>query len=143
MSIVTLTDELPAILGSIRALESEHGPDNWPAVQMRDLTAMRDEIAHLRVALEHAWGELDDLKAQPQPKAVPPTAPLPEPDFTLDGDTTACYYAETVTRLLAASQPQPESVRELTVVEIMRLWADAKDSIVDFARAVLAAKGTK
>ena len=68
MSIVTLTDGLPAILGSIRALESEHGPDDWPAVQMRDLTAMRDEIAHLRVALEHAWGELDDLKAQPQPK---------------------------------------------------------------------------
>ena len=69
MSIVTLTDGLPAILGSIRALESEHGPDDWPAVQMRDLTAMRDEIAHLRVALEHAWGELDDLKAQPQPEA--------------------------------------------------------------------------
>ena len=36
-------------------------------------------------------------------------APLPEPDFTLDGDTTACYYAETVTRLLAAAQPQPEA----------------------------------
>ena len=42
-----------------------------------------------------------------------------------------------------AAQPQPESVRELTVVEIMRLWADAKDSIVDFARAVLAAQAAK
>ena len=48
-----------------------------------------------------------------QPEAVPPTAPLPEPDFTLDGDTLACYYAETVTRLLAAAQPQPEAAKKV------------------------------
>jgi len=50
-------------------------------------------------------------------------APLPEPDFTLDGDTTACYYAETVTRLLAAAQQQPEAP-ELTDDEIMRCIDD-------------------
>ena len=112
-----------------------------------------DRMACIEAWSSHSWGDrlgevvriciAVEKAANPQPKAVPPTAPLPEPDFTLDGDTTACYYAETVTRLLAASQPQPESVRELTVVEIMRLGAEAKDSIVDFARAVLAAKGTK
>ena len=51
------------------------------------------------------------IPAQPQPEAVPPTAPLPEPDFTLDGDTLACYYAETVTRLLAAQAAQARGTK--------------------------------
>ena len=59
-------------------------------------------------------------------------AKLPQPDQSV---------WHTATTTTTQPQPQPESVRELTVVEIMRLWADAKDSIVDFARAVLAAKG--
>ena len=68
--VVTLTDGLPAILARIRALEADHAPDGWPEVQMRDLTAMRDEIMHLLAALEQAWSALDDLKAQPQPEPV-------------------------------------------------------------------------
>jgi len=75
MSIVTLTDGLPVILARIRALEADHAPDGWPEVQMRDLTAMRDEIDHLRAALDHAWSALDDLKAQPAAWQPIETAP--------------------------------------------------------------------
>jgi hypothetical protein len=39
-------------------------------------------------------------------------------------------------------QPAPEP-KPLNVVEIMRLWMEAKGSIVDFARAVLAAQEAK
>jgi len=66
MSIVTLTDGLPAILARIRRMETNHAPDGRPEVQMRDLTAMRDEIMHLLAALEQAWSALDDLKEQPK-----------------------------------------------------------------------------
>jgi len=53
---------------------------------------------------------LRELAQPPQTEPVP-TAPLPEPDFTLDGDTTACYYAETVTRLLAAQAAQARGTK--------------------------------
>ena len=34
----------------LRLLEADHAPDNWPAVQMRDITAVLDELEALREA---------------------------------------------------------------------------------------------
>jgi len=124
VSIVTLTDGLPAILNCIRALEADHGPDDWPAMQMRDLTAMRDEIAHLRVALEHAWGELDDLKAQPQPEAVALAAMRRSFSMGLK------YWAQADSGSWSQNKKSFETLAKF-------------NSYIEEVRAVLAAKGTK
>ena len=34
----------------LRLLEADHDPDAWPAVQMRDITAILDELEALREA---------------------------------------------------------------------------------------------
>ena len=34
----------------LRRLEADHAPDGWPAVQMRDITAVLDELEALREA---------------------------------------------------------------------------------------------
>lgn len=39
---------LDILLGRMRLLEQDHGPDDWPAVQMRDITALCDAIAEIR-----------------------------------------------------------------------------------------------
>jgi len=117
MSIVTLTDGLPAILARIRALEADHAPDGWPEVQMRDLTAMRDEIMHLLAALEQAWSALDDLKAQPQPEtvrialsvakgALGMCKPCAEPDCKAEQQEWIDEAIEAIER--AEAQPQPK-----------------------------------
>lgn len=39
----------------LRLLEADHEPDGWPAVRMRDVSALLDEVERLRaaVAAEH------------------------------------------------------------------------------------------
>ncbi len=37
---------------SLRALEADHAPDGWPAVQMRDISALLDEVDALRTLCE-------------------------------------------------------------------------------------------
>ena len=39
---------LSILLGRMRLLERDHGPDDWPAVQMRDITALCDALAAVR-----------------------------------------------------------------------------------------------
>jgi hypothetical protein len=34
----------------LRLLESDHSPDGWPAVQMRDITAVLDELDAMHAA---------------------------------------------------------------------------------------------
>lgn len=41
------------LIERMRVLECDHDPDGWPAVRMRDISAMRDEIERLR-AIESA-----------------------------------------------------------------------------------------
>ena len=36
--------DLTILLGRMRLLEQDHGPDGWPAVQMRDITALCDAV---------------------------------------------------------------------------------------------------
>ena len=49
---------LSILLGRMRLLEQDHGPDDWPAVQMRDITALCD--AAMR---RHTNAELNRLRA--------------------------------------------------------------------------------
>ena len=49
---------LAILLGRMRLLGQDHGPDDWPAVQMRDITALCD--AAMR---RHTNAELNRLRA--------------------------------------------------------------------------------
>lgn len=40
-----------SITARMRRLEADHQPDGWPAIRMRDITALCDEIEQLRDAL--------------------------------------------------------------------------------------------
>ncbi len=42
------------IVNEMRGLEEDHEPDGWPAVRMRQISALCDEIERLRGAIE-AW----------------------------------------------------------------------------------------
>lgn len=44
---------IDSLLERMRLLESDHPPDGWPAVRMRDVSALCDEIDRLRAAIEH------------------------------------------------------------------------------------------
>jgi len=46
----------------MRVLEVDHGPDGWPAVQMRDISALCDEVDRLRKEVDQL--ELAELGAQ-------------------------------------------------------------------------------
>lgn len=43
---------LNALLGRMRLLEQDHEPDGWPAVQMRDLSALCEALEASEVKLE-------------------------------------------------------------------------------------------
>lgn len=51
---VKLGSEARSLVDRLRMLEADHEPDGWPAVQLRDITALCSEIDRLRsVALQH------------------------------------------------------------------------------------------
>ena len=48
------------VVDRMRALEADHAPDGWPAVQMRDISALCDAVETLQQrydALKHSRGE--------------------------------------------------------------------------------------
>ena len=46
---MTSTHEtIDQLLARMRLLEKDHSPEGWPAVQMKDVTALCDEIERLR-----------------------------------------------------------------------------------------------
>lgn len=38
------TNDISELIQRMRLLEKDHGPDGWPAVQMKEITALCDEI---------------------------------------------------------------------------------------------------
>lgn len=80
------------LIEKFRLLEQDHAPDGWPAVQMRDVTALADEIERLTTALNHANAESERFErkwylrgdALEKIEAWADAYPLevfPEPDF--------------------------------------------------------------
>jgi hypothetical protein len=43
--------QIDEVMKRVHMLEADHGPDGWPAIQMRDLTVLRCEILELRAKL--------------------------------------------------------------------------------------------
>ena len=43
--------EIDDVLERMKLLEIDHTPDGWPAIQTKEVTAMRDEILRLRKEL--------------------------------------------------------------------------------------------
>ena len=43
-----MTTEVERIVMRCRTLEEDHHPDGWPAVQMKDITALCDEVERLK-----------------------------------------------------------------------------------------------
>lgn len=50
------------LVANMRALEADHEPDGWPAVRMKEISALCDEIERLRAAL----ASRDEAAQQPQ-----------------------------------------------------------------------------
>ena len=50
------------LVANMRVLEADHEPDGWPAVRMREISALCDEIERLRAAL----ASRDEASQQPQ-----------------------------------------------------------------------------
>ena len=42
------------ILARLSGMSADHGPDGWPAVRMREITALCEEVTRLRAALAQA-----------------------------------------------------------------------------------------
>ena len=45
------------IVQRMRGFEADHKPEDWPAVQMKQISALCDEIDRLRSELKPAWSE--------------------------------------------------------------------------------------
>lgn len=56
-----MSDPIASVIQRLRLLEQDHDPDGWPAVQMRDITALLDHFGQTREALRSiAEGYLGD-----------------------------------------------------------------------------------
>ena len=94
----TITDTLTRL----RALEADHGPDSWPAVQMRDVSALLREVERLQAAQQA--GQL----------VVSPCAGCPTPGRCTD--TSRCTSAQPA--------PSPEAERLADALQVLRMVDD-------------------
>lgn len=66
-------------------LEADHGPDGWPAIQMRDVTILRCEILELRAKLNtQQAGMRAVLKAAVELVCAPSWAGISDEDCALE-----------------------------------------------------------
>lgn len=73
------------VMARVRALEADHGPAGWPAVQMRDLTVLRCEILELRAKLNtQRAGVRAVLKAAVDLVCAPAWAGISDEDCALE-----------------------------------------------------------
>jgi hypothetical protein len=86
------------------------------------------------VALEHAWGELDDLKAQPQPEAVA----LTDKQIALEIEAAMRRSFSMGLKYWAQADSGSWSQNKKSFETLAKF-----NSYIEEVRAVLAAKGTK
>ena len=61
---IDVAERIPELIERLRSFEIDHGPDGWPAIRMRDVSALLDEIERLR-----GWIDgLADQQASDSPK---------------------------------------------------------------------------
>jgi hypothetical protein len=51
-----MKESISELVSRLRLLEQDHAPDGWPAIKMRDVSALLDVIEHGGVMMEIAWG---------------------------------------------------------------------------------------
>lgn len=49
------------VVARMQRLQEDHGPESWPAVQMRDITTILDEIERLTLVVRKLNGQVDHL----------------------------------------------------------------------------------
>ena len=73
------------VMRTAHVLEADHGPDGWPAIRMRDVTAMRCEILELRAKLTtQQAGVRAVLKAAVELVCAPSWAGVSDEDCNLE-----------------------------------------------------------
>ena len=50
------------IVEEMRSFEADHKPDGWPAVKMRQISALCDEAERLRAEMKPEWDEAGEAK---------------------------------------------------------------------------------
>lgn len=55
---MTSREMINELLARMRLLETDHAPEGWPAVQMKDITALCDEIERLQGLVSTNGNEL-------------------------------------------------------------------------------------
>lgn len=50
------------IVEDLRGFEADHEPDGWPAVKMRQISALCDEAERLRAEMHPEWDEAGEAK---------------------------------------------------------------------------------
>ena len=92
------------IVERLSGMSADHGPDGWPAVQMRDITALCEEVTRLRAELAEAQKLARDdfnLRAEQRDERDRLRADFAALQHALVGDTGASAI-ETAHRLRAA-----------------------------------------
>ena len=54
-------ERVPELIERMRSFEADHDPDGWPAIQMREVSALLDEIERLNGVSCQLARELEDL----------------------------------------------------------------------------------
>jgi hypothetical protein len=134
-----MTDKQPEALSALRdrlrSFEADHTPDGWPAVRMRDITALLDDLDNarsdnhvLRLGYAAARLEIESLKARPAEEPQP--SPAAQGDALSDDavrvplDSLHADAAYLIGRLREGSMPYAR------VIEIIRERIDAAKAAI-------------
>ena len=83
------------VLERMKLLEIDHTPDGWPAIQTKDVTAMRDEILRLRIELSsQRAGVRDVLTAAVNLVCAPGWAGVSDEDVILEAALRQAGYVQ-------------------------------------------------
>lgn len=136
------------LVAHMRSFEADHEPDGWPAVRMREISALCDEIERLRAAL----ASRDEAAQQPQGQAVSDEeiVELFDKHISHDEETGFIFGVKEFARAILALRDGPSVKESLTVEQRVPLsedWATIAglesavghlSTLVDQQRALLA-----
>ena len=114
------------IVARLASMSADHGPDGWPAVRMREITALCEEVTRLRAALAQAGAGREprelDRHGWVRPRADGAKARC--------GGPKICKHCQGE-QLLIAAHPSPAQREPLSDVEIDAATAVARDALMD------------
>lgn len=91
--------QINEVMKRVHLLEFDHGPDGWPAIQMRDITQLRCEILDLRAKLNtQQAGVRSVLKAAVDLVCAPAWAGISDEDLALEQALREAGFVQQNTR---------------------------------------------